>query len=479
MVDNHTQDGRQGMGTYDTQKSKRIGLSQIIEMLKDKDCSKFYVKKLAPNDNSKNQPYFGSHLTDLPFLPTQEVIASTSTSNKTSDPKRKIKYQAALNLSWIDAEGHIYGAPNAKLIYYPQYPEVRFSGFLLGSSVDASEWMSPDKQGRSEGRWLILGTIKNTVLAYLVTPESDLSRELSSTTFIQVSGVFGEINLEKTVNKESTREALIDKLREIHQEGGIPSQKLTSDMKKVPYKARNGGGYTLESRLGIAPNGIAEPDYLGWEVKQFGVTRFPRIGSKPTTLMTPEPNGGYYTDKGVIEFIRSYGYPDKSGIVDRLNFGGKHVVGHTQKLTSLTLKLQGFDTISSTITDAEGSIVLLDTAGNVTASWSFAKLMNHWKRKHSQAVYIPCLKQEIKKANKEIETFYHYGKDIELGTGTSFELILSAMDKGTVFYDPGIKLEQASSPTPKSPKRRNQFRTNHKHIGTLYKKFEFIDVENP
>lgn len=102
--------------------------------------------------------------------------------------------------------------------------------------------------------------------------------------------------------------------------------------------------------------------------------------------------------------------------------------------------------------------------------------MNHWKRKHSQAVYIPCLKKEDKKTK---EIYYHYGKDIELGTGTNFELILSAMDKGAVFYDPGIKLEQASSPTPKSPKRRNQFRTNHKHIDMLYKKFEFVDVENP
>ena len=463
------------MGMYDNPKAKTISLHELQGIYRSLGCKKIYVKKLAPNDNSKNQPYFGSHLTDLPFIPTQEIVASASTSNKNS--KRKIKYQASLKLRWLDTNVFLHPAPHAKLIYYPQYPEVRFSGFLKGSTVDASEWMSPDKQGRSEGRWLIFGTFKGAdeVIAYLVTPETNLSKELENTKFIQISNVFGQLNVENNKVKESTRDTLIDKLKEIHQAGWIPSQKLTSDMKRVPYKAPNGGGYTLESMLDIAPNGIAEPDYLGWEVKQFGVTRFPRIGAKPTTLMTPEPNGGYYTDKGAIEFVKTYGYADKSGIVDRLNFGGKHIVDHPQKLTSLTLELQGFDTTNSIITDAEGIIALTDSNGNVTASWSFAKLMDHWKRKHSQAVYIPCLRQENKQT-KEIH--YHYGKDIELGTGTSFELILTAMNKGTVFYDPGIKLEQASSPKPKI-KKRSQFRTNHKHIDTLYKKFEFVDVENP
>jgi hypothetical protein len=36
-----------------------------------------------------------------------------------------------------------------------------------------------------------------------------------------------------------------------------------------------------------------EPDFLGWEVKQFAVEGFERIESaKPITMMTPEPDGG-------------------------------------------------------------------------------------------------------------------------------------------------------------------------------------------
>jgi len=37
------------------------------------------------------------------------------------------------------------------------------------------------------------------------------------------------------------------------------------------------GGYTLEAELGIIPNGKAEPDYLGYEVKQYSVTNLNRI----------------------------------------------------------------------------------------------------------------------------------------------------------------------------------------------------------
>jgi len=456
-------------GTYDTQAAKDISLDNVTQIMQDLGVVNIYVKQLAPNDNSKNQPYLGGHLTDLPFIPTGEIAASATDSRKTS--KTKIKYQASLNLSWVDAEGTVYPAPHSKLIYYPQYPEVRFSGFLRGSKVDASKWMAPEKQGRSEGRWLILGVTRDErIYAYLATPESSLSRELSQADYIEVSQKIWQLDISHTAPKLSTREALVRKLLEIHNMGWIQSQKLTSGMVLEPYKAPNGGGYTLEAMLGVTPNGIAEPDYLGWEVKQFGVTKFPKAGSKPTTLMTPEPNGGYYTTAGAIEFVRTYGYADKSGKEDRLNFGGKHLVGQQQSLTSLTMELVGFDAATSSITDASGAIALLDNKGNVTASWSFAKIMDHWKRKHSQAVYIPCMRRSQSGIHE-----YHYGKDVELGTGTNFEMMLSAMHLGTVFYDPGIKLEFASTDKPKI-KRRSQFRVNHKHLDTLYKSYDFVDV---
>ncbi len=466
---------RSDIETYDSTASKIISLDNVIRMMKRNGASDFYIKKLAPNDNSKNQPYFGGHLTDLPFIPTGDMIASQSSSHKTkvNNNKRKIKYTTSLKFTWVDAEGRTYQAPNSKLIYYPQYPEVRFSGFLQGSKVKLSRWMSPGKQGRSEGRWLILGVAQDyTIYGYLVTPECNLASELEETNFVEISNVFKKVDVSHSFVKRSTREILIEKLLEIHEMGWIPGQKLGKSSVPVPYKALNGGGYTLEALLGIHPNGFAEPDYLGWEVKQFGVKGFPRKSPSITTLMTPEPNGGFYVDAGVIDFVKTYGYPDKRGIIDRLNFGGKHVVDNCHKLTNLTMKLNGFDPKNNLITDATGAVELVDMADNITASWSFAKLMDHWKRKHAQAVYIPCLRRK-----QSGITEYCYGKDIELGVGTTFEFMLSAMNLGTVYYDPGIKVENASTTKPKS-KRRSQFRVNHKHLDTLYTNYEFVDLEH-
>ncbi len=459
-------------GTYDTKIAREATLDQVLTVLGNVGATNFYVKSLAPNDNSKNQPYFGGHLTDMAFIPSGDMVASVSKSKKTTDPKRRIKYQTQLRLSWIDAEGKEYKAPNAKLIYYPQYPEVRFSGFLQGSSVRAGEWMDPKKQGRSEGRWLILGVCPDeSIYAYLVTPECNLSRELDDTKLIDINSVFGKIDIDHKFLGRSTRDALIAKLGEVHQLGWIPGQKLNADLIASPYNARNGGGYTLEAQIGVAPNGFAQPDYLGWEVKQFGVTRFPRTGAKPSTLMTPEPDGGFYVDVGVIEFVRRYGYPDKSGIVDRLNFGGRHLAGLVTPTTGLTLEVNGFDLDTESISDAYGSIDLRDDVGDIAASWSFAKLMSHWKVKHAQAVYVPCMRKVDEDGNYD----YHYGNEVELGIGTDFELLLSSMARGNIVYDPGIKLERASSAKP-ALKRRSQFRVNHKYLDTLYRKFECVKV---
>ena len=50
-------------------------------------------------------------------------------------------------------------------------------------------------------------------------------------------------------------------------------------------------------------------------------------------MMTPEPEclrtatSGFYKDADVESFIRKFGHADKNDEPDRLNFGGRHVVG--------------------------------------------------------------------------------------------------------------------------------------------------------
>jgi hypothetical protein len=168
--------------------------------------------------------------------------------------------------------------------------------------------------------------------------------------------------------------------------------------------------------------------------------------------------------------MRGYGYPDKSGKPDRINFGGTHYYGQRHKTTGLTLGITGFDVTESELTNPDGCIALSDDKGQTAASWSFNKIMDHWKKKHALAVYIPCMK---KKDTSGI--FYCYGSAVELGTGAGFEMLLSSISRGSVYYDPGLKLEQASSTKPKT-KRRNQFRVKHQNLNVLYKSYEYVDT---
>lgn len=458
------------LGTFDTDACRTLSLDNLTRIMQDLGSTAIYIKQLAPNDNSKNQPYFGAQLTDVSFIPTGDLIPSQTTSNKPTISDRSIKYQASMNMAWVDAEGRTYEAPNAKLIFYPQYPEVRFSGFLKGSAAKASEWMDPYRRGREEGRWLVFGvTPEGQVLAYLVTPETRLSEELHHADLIRMTSIFYRLDTAHQVEGESSRDELLAKLREIHEMGWIQSRKLNKDGSWSPYKAQNGAGYTLEAILGIYPNGIAEPDYLGWEVKQYAVKDFPAKGAGPTTLMTPEPDGGFYGDNNVIEFVKRYGYPDTKGREGRMNFGGLHYCNRRTQRTGLTLKLSGFDPERRKITDPRGFIGLVDDNDDVAASWSFSKILGHWKRKHSQAVYVPSIKRQSDDGLNE----YLYGREVELGEGTSIQTMLYSMATGSLYYDPGIKVEKMDTEKP-TRKARSQFRIRHDLLSTLYHKYDFF-----
>lgn len=78
--------------------------------------------------------------------------------------------------------------------------------------------MSPQKDGRALGRWLILGVTENeTVFSYLASPESALSNELENTSLIETTNVFSEIDIQHQGVPTDTRTALISKLFEIHE----------------------------------------------------------------------------------------------------------------------------------------------------------------------------------------------------------------------------------------------------------------------
>jgi hypothetical protein len=435
-------------------------LSQLIDLMRHHGAQRIYVKKLAPNDNSKNQVYLGGGFGALNIIPHGEIITDKS---PIADAKRE-RPKAKVDFWWADGEG-IHAAPDAQLILYPDYPEVRMSGFLKGCRAAPSEIMAV----RDEGRLLFFGIVPDgRVIGYATTAHDPVTAEFSAGQWNMI-GVFVELPISLT-QPVSTKSVLLAELRRIHKLGWINSQKLSRDGIKESYAALNGGGYTLEAELGITPNGVSEPDFQGWEVKQFGVRDFERFAPKSVvTLMTPEPTGGLYREEGIAAFLTHYGYADKNGREDRRNFGGIYAIGRDyHKDTGLKLMLEGFDPGSGKIADLDGGIMLADRNGVVAASWSFRGIMPHWNRKHAQAAYVPSL-------SRNPPPQYCYGAKILMCEQTDFILFLKAVADGVIYYDPAIKIENASTANP-AIKRRSQFRINHARITEVYHSSEIASV---
>ncbi|MBS1032816.1 hypothetical protein JK192_15760 [Gluconobacter cerinus] len=417
----------------------------------------FYAKILSPNDNSKNQVYLGGGFTSLNIIPHDSIEEDSSLRAGSIRDRAK----ARVSFFWIDEEG-CSPAPNTQLILYPKYPEVRMSGFLLKAERAPAELM----RSREVGRILFLGICTDgRVLGHVVSAISPLARELEEAApSLESIGIFLDLQPFLQTGRDS-KNILLDSLRTIHMKGWIGSQRLGGEGHAIPYSARNGGGYTLEAELGISPNGRSEPDFLGWEVKQYGVGDFVRYTPKsPVTLMTPEPTAGLYKEQGVETFLRRHGYPDTSGKENRINFGGVYATSRSfHHMTRLALRLNGYDPDKQKITDMNGAILLLDQDENIAASWSFVGLLEHWNRKHAKAVYVPSLMQGPPPE-------YRYGPIIQLCEETDFLLFLKALSEGAVYYDPAIKMEQNSA-GKMVIKRRSQFRIRHQQLTGLYRKF--------
>jgi len=414
-------------------------------------------KPLAENDNSKQQIYLGKSYEVLQLLPFKNIAAS-------SGVKRQ-NFKASLDFWWINVEGHTEQAPGAQLILYPDYPEVRLSGFLKACSIAPKQHLQPlDREQRQhfntpDGRLLFLGVTEDKrIYAWLA-----LSRDPASNEFMhrcnagefEQNGVFWQHYLSV---KKTPRQLVIDKLKVIHAAGWHDSKRLDKNGQLITYNASNGGGYTLEALFGILPNGKSEPDFQGWELKTYGKSRI--------TLMTPEPDAGFYGQYGVKEFVQKYGHQADN---DVRYFTGAHRLNHRCEQTGQTLTLRGYDKEKREVTDVTGGIELIDSLGHVSATWTFIGLIAHWSRKHANTAYVPY------ERNIGLPPQYHYNSPILICEGTEFPLYLDAMLAGHIIYDPASKVLAASSSKP-TVKARSQFRISKTHLRSLYHHSEFIDL---
>lgn len=423
-------------------------------------ATKAVYKELSENDNSKQQIYLGSDFSFLTELPFGEIT-------KHSDVKMP-NFKAPVDLWWINENHETAPAEHSQLILYPKYPEVRLSGFMNGCTTAPTGYMNPvpaEKRGEKnakDGRILILGiTDQGRIYAYLAIKNSPVARSIPAEGFLDGQAGGALLRFPLFFEADNSRILLIEKLSEIARNGWKESCRMDKYGLIKNYTATNGGGYTLEALFGIIPNAKAEPDFMGWELKAFSQTKI--------TLMTPEPDAGFYREHGAKEFVLKYGHATSA--VSKY-FTGTHKVGIQNKSSGMTLEIRGFDPGKGIITDVSGGLFLIPSDGSEAAVWSFPILMKHWSRKHAHACYI--------RYNKEIRTTkqgYIYSTPIWLGEGTDFSLFLKSLDAGKVVYDPGSTVKNNEKGKTKI-KARSQFRTNFNELGNIYKRFTEVQL-NP
>ena len=413
---------------------------------------RFLWKPLSPNDNSKNQIYLAGNFSVMNAIPAGAPIAATSGSRQTPI------FRASVRFAWIDDLGEPHEAPGTQMILYPQYPEVRLSGFLQRASWSPSEVMA----SRDEGRILVLGVAADgRVLAFAAAGDSSIARELTSLPKGESVGALRTLEWTTDQSSAARQQRLLDALCRVSAKGWIRGWRLLDNEEQRPCTASNCVGVTLESELGIRANSVAGPDIEGWEVKAHSVASLSRVRSGVITLMTPEPTGGFYRAEGVERFVERYGYADTKGRQDRRNFGGIHKVGVFTARTKLKLELNGYDIANAKLVDTAGSLTLIDADDRIAAAWSFSSLLKHWSKKHMNAVYVPALMKK-----DEHGPSYQFGANVLCATGTDYLKLLRALANGAVYLDPGIKVVTTDGRS--IVKRRNQFRTGFAKLSSLY-----------
>ena len=428
-----------------------------------------YSKEMAPKqDNDKNQIYLGDSLNEVSNIFPIEIDERGISSSRTK-PGSKFGMpitQARFNFCWMDRAGSLFPAPEAKIIYYFQFPEIRLSGFLSGCN-NASDALRRRFQTRFGKRMFLLGVTPEGVVVGMVLTEVEdpVVKEWPEFPSLPASPVLKVINLDGTISI-SNRGALLNELRTIFDMGWVKGQKLKKgESGSKPFKGTQGGGYTLEALLGIHTNANQAPDKYGYEVKS-------KSKSNRVSLMTPTADRGFEgnRDNTFREFMGRYGWPCKNNPA-QICFNGTHYNQIECKSSGMTLNIDGYNPENSEYTlDAKDVQVALTKSGEKSpaAAWSLYQMIKAWSKKHAAAVYVsteknPALNQ------------YRYGRRVWIAEGTKVEKLLDAIYGGHVVYDPGHKIREDGTPKVR-PQWRLIWNRNMKGFKSLYDKAEMIEI---
>ncbi len=446
-----------------------LNLQFIRDLFLGVGCTNLHVKELAQKHDSKNQIYLTTDLSSFNIFPNKMKFGPPLSTGMVETKKKKKKgndrIHGLLDFYWLSVDAKLEQSKHAKIIYYPQYPEARLSGFLKGIKSLPSKYLKEKSGTFFSNRLLFLGTDNNgRTIGFLTVGHESLRDELHCEQEYDLDAGLNRIELR---SGSSSEERLLKKLKEIHELGWHNGMRLKNG-KIIPCKAPQAVGLTLEALLGVAPNSDNAPDYEGFEVKAMTVPQFGKGLNKAVTLMTPEPDIGLYHGE-IKEFMHKYGYPDRNGKTNRQNFGGSHYLGDVHQLTKLMLQLAGYNLEMGDKFDPAGQLELVDEFKKLAAGWTFTHLIEIWKNKHERAVYIPAVKR------KSPSVQFQYSNVIQLCYGANFLKVLTGFINGILYYDPAIKAEEWNTKTPKI-KRRNQFRIKASNIPELYDKSKIVHL---
>ena len=459
-------------------------IDAVRELLASHNCIFALIKKLAKNNNDKNQIYFHhdtSILNSVFDLTFEERQPSTSVTKRSSKQGKNIASAVFNDFSWVDTEGALHQAKKCKGITYHQYPEMRLSGFqTIDNEIPRALTVDYTKREDALPRYLIIGvTIKGKAVAMLLTdPNESFVTAFEDLEKFQGSNICKYLPIQDKVSNTDKLEALLSE-RVVGQ--SLKGCRLDKDGNTLPFTSTQVHGYTLEHALDIIPNSNHDGDIFGIELKCFT--------AKKISLITTEADGGLY-HASFNDFMVKYGYLKG----DDYRLTGIHRAYQRNDKTGLTLKincqpiskkepspqLTNYDpNIAFSKQMNQLQVILEDDQGNNAACWSIERLMNHWGAKHNEVVYIPATvtKNDIPEdlANGFLKRVV-FGTEVIWCFRSTVENLINAIHQGTIFLDPAPKYNPNDA---KKNKRRTQWRLNNIYnaVYALYESTELREIQ--
>lgn len=456
----------------------------VISSLKKHECTLVLIKKLARNNNDKNQIYFHhdtSILNSVFDLEFDERLASTSEKKKGTIFGKTIPQAIFKEFHWLSTNGHLEKTKECKAITYHQYPETRLSGFQTDKlRIPNSLSIEYTKNPEIFPRYLAIGATPQgiAIAMMIVNPGSIFDDEFKKLDGFQGSNICKHLEIDGELSTSTSKLKYL--LSNSVANKDLKGCRYDRNMKTVPFNSTQVHGYTLEHACGIKPNSDHDGDIYGIELKAF--TR------KKISLITTEANGGLYKES-FSGFMQKYGYVKD----DDYRLTGIHRAYALNYKTGLTLKIvcfpltkgikkterRNYDPEQAFSKQMNGmSLILEDQKGDIAASWTIEHLMNRWGAKHNEVVYVPATVNANHVA-EEINAGYNkrvvFGDQVLWCFRSTVEKLLNAIHTGVIFLDPAPKYNVTDS---SRSKRRTQWRLNdiYKAAPLLYEKSEIVTL---